>query len=483
MHFRRTPGANYGPQNREFMDKDEQTADVNEAVSVDDHSIVGNSSQFDDPISSFWHNLDQLGEASPRIAEEFQKALDEASNPTVNSQAAFDPTEPVPSNRLHGRGFDHGSVDKVREFTEGNSARSDLKQDQFLRSQSLQNQSPLGEPDWDDHLSVSAEVANEPLDFDRRSNLIGQHDFQSSFAAEQDDLPLHSFAEGEKRRGRSRLPIAWKTYRVPVFVAMACVAFLTAASYAAIEFSKPVTVAQAAVPLIKVSEVAERSRPEVAGGIKVPDQDKLVLNGLDAAPLEDKLVPAPELPTAVTASSANWAVSEGTLSIENLAADRVSFDGSRPIIIDETVVQEAPALLGLYNGGTKVYDPAAVDPVRLNEPVVQLVQLDTGTLSDAPAVPSTPQAPALLPNQVLGPFGIQTASFRKPESAKAEWKRMQRKHPELLGDMVLRVQRVEISSGVWFRLQAGPIPNKITAQDLCSQLLKRGEKYCIPVKK
>ncbi len=470
MHFNRTPGANYGPKDREFLERENQTATVQEADSIGDHSITDSvshdgsqsGSHFQDPIATFWQNLDQLGEASPRIAEEFQKALNEASNPTVNSRTSLDPGQPVPSNRYHGRGFDGASVSEpIAQMTD---------------------------PDWDDHLSVSAEEANKPLDFNGNSNLIGQHDLHSPFTTEQDDLPLHSFAEGEKRRSRSRLPIAWKTYRVPVFLATACVALLTGASYAAIEFSKPVSVAQNSIPLIKVSEIAERSRPDVAGGITVPDQDKLVLNGLAAAPLEDRLMPAPELPTAVTATTASWTIDNGSLSIEGLAAAPVNFDGDRPIIIDETVVQEAPETPRLFGEAANSYDPAAIrldGSVASNDPTVQLVQLDTGTQSDAPAVevPSTPQAPALLPNQVLSPYGVQTASFRKPESAKAEWKRLQRKHPDLLGDMVLRVQRAELSSGVWFRLQAGPIPNKITALDLCAQLLSRGEKYCIPVKK
>ena len=44
-------------------------------------------------------------------------------------------------------------------------------------------------------------------------------------------------------------------------------------------------------------------------------------------------------------------------------------------------------------------------------------------------------------------------------------------HGELLGDMNLLLDRADLGErGIFFRLQTGPFPNRVTAKDMCSQL-------------
>ena len=59
---------------------------------------------------------------------------------------------------------------------------------------------------------------------------------------------------------------------------------------------------------------------------------------------------------------------------------------------------------------------------------------------------------------------------------------MQKTHPDMLGDMKLTVQRADLKDkGVYFRIQAGPLPDRTTAEDVCSEL-KVAKQPCLVVK-
>ena len=70
-----------------------------------------------------------------------------------------------------------------------------------------------------------------------------------------------------------------------------------------------------------------------------------------------------------------------------------------------------------------------------------------------------------------GDYFVQIASLRSEGGARREWARMQRAHPNLLGDLELKVQSADLGErGVFFRIRTGPFPNKTTALDKCLQL-------------
>lgn len=82
-----------------------------------------------------------------------------------------------------------------------------------------------------------------------------------------------------------------------------------------------------------------------------------------------------------------------------------------------------------------------------------------------------------------GDYMLQLASVTSEAGAQQEWKRLQGLHAELLADMPLTVQVAEVSGkGTVYRLQTGPFPNRVTADDFCWQL--RAEKGdCLVVKR
>ncbi len=86
--------------------------------------------------------------------------------------------------------------------------------------------------------------------------------------------------------------------------------------------------------------------------------------------------------------------------------------------------------------------------------------------------------------QVLaaGGYFVQLASVKSDGGARNEWARLQRVHPDLLGDLELSVQSADLGErGIFFRIRTGPFPNRATAQDMCWQI-KAAKLDCLVVR-
>jgi cell division septation protein DedD len=82
--------------------------------------------------------------------------------------------------------------------------------------------------------------------------------------------------------------------------------------------------------------------------------------------------------------------------------------------------------------------------------------------------------------QVSG-YKVQLAAVQDASAAEREWRRLQGLHPELLGNLTLFTETVEIEGrGTFHRIQAGPLPSRETAADLCD-VLKGREQPCLVV--
>jgi len=68
-------------------------------------------------------------------------------------------------------------------------------------------------------------------------------------------------------------------------------------------------------------------------------------------------------------------------------------------------------------------------------------------------------------------YVVQIASVKSEARAKDEWANLQKRHGELLGDLNLMVQRFDAGDrGIFFRMQTGPFPSRMTAVDMCRQI-------------
>ena len=116
-------------------------------------------------------------------------------------------------------------------------------------------------------------------------------------------------------------------------------------------------------------------------------------------------------------------------------------------------------------------ETAALTPGSVRGSATTVVAIDP-----ASGQPTTPQAPSLTGAAVVAPFGIQLGALRSEQQADALWQRLTQKFPGLLGSLSHRVVSYDSGArGVFYRLQAGPMPTKSTAQDFCVQLKRQGQ--------
>ena len=72
-------------------------------------------------------------------------------------------------------------------------------------------------------------------------------------------------------------------------------------------------------------------------------------------------------------------------------------------------------------------------------------------------------------------FQVQLAAFRSPAGALQAADRLKEGHPELFEGLELRVVRANLGEklGVWYRIRAGPLPDKASANRLCVEIRQR----------
>lgn len=200
-------------------------------------------------------------------------------------------------------------------------------------------------------------------------------------------------------------------------------------------------------PVIKAAAGPDKVKPADEGGIQVPNQEATVLNPGAAKPTTEVLMPPPEEPVAPPPPPAPPAPATVT--------------STQPAVEPPPVViAPAPA-------------PAAAAAPPSPPPAVATT---TSVAATAPAVSGGATIAA-------GDFLIQLASLTSPEAAQKAWGKMQKAHPSLLGDMTVSIQEADITGkGKYYRVQAGPLPNRATADDMCAQL-KAAKQDCIVVKR
>ena len=78
-------------------------------------------------------------------------------------------------------------------------------------------------------------------------------------------------------------------------------------------------------------------------------------------------------------------------------------------------------------------------------------------------------------------FRIQTGALPTRRKAEGAWRLLVVKHKNVLGGLKLHVDRAVVRGVVYFRVQAGPFPDRATSAGICNALKKRGQ-GCIVVR-
>jgi hypothetical protein len=173
------------------------------------------------------------------------------------------------------------------------------------------------------------------------------------------------------------------------------------------------------VPLIKADPQPVKVKPDQPGGMKIPDQNDPIYARTAATPPVERLQPPPEKPAP------------------------------RPAPPPPQASAPPPA-------ASPPPSHAAAAPRALPAPP---------PLTHATAAKPPPAARAAVPTRVA------LGSLRTPDEARREWQRLKRQHANLLGKLTAVAVRSEVPhKGVWYRVEAGPLPSHDAAERLCRAL-------------
>ena len=209
------------------------------------------------------------------------------------------------------------------------------------------------------------------------------------------------------------------------------------------------------VPLVvQAPTTPTRVKPENAGGLVPPDQDKEVYNRISpgAVPTQpEKLLPGattPKLPP-----------------------------GGMP-------VPTAPKEPEANKTPTPIQNANAAAPAGTPTPAA------TTTPTPPPNAPTVTQAPSQTPPATsesgpsiasliegmsgsTGGWRIQLASAKSEDVAKSTWAKLQAAHGDVLANLRMQPTKVDLGDkGTWYRVQAGPLDEK-QAHSICGTLKSR----------
>jgi hypothetical protein len=194
------------------------------------------------------------------------------------------------------------------------------------------------------------------------------------------------------------------------------------------------------IPIIRADKSATRIKPDNPGGEAAPEEDEGVYAmGKQNTTTTEHLLPPPEEPMAKPTAQLSPPV-------EVPPPQTAAVQAPQPAPVPPAPAAVAPAP-----------KPVATTPKPTAAPA--------GTPSAAAPTPAGAASAA------SGPFRVQIAATKDDSSARTEWVRLQKEHPDLLGTLSLSVERADLGDrGIFFRLQAGPLGDHAAADKLCTQL-------------
>jgi SPOR domain len=219
--------------------------------------------------------------------------------------------------------------------------------------------------------------------------------------------------------------------------------------------------------VVQASPEPTRTKPENAGGLVPPNQDKEVYNRIQpgTVPVQpEKLLPGPTTPSL----PANGVLP--TPALPKTADASVSASGKAPTPLQNASTSPAPS------GGS---DTTAAPASQAAPPNSTSATTATPAVADKPAAaPSEGNGTSIasLIDNMSGPTGgwrVQIASVKSEDVAKSTWARLQNAHGDVLANLRMQPVRADLGEkGVWYRVQAGPLDEK-QAQNICGTLKTR----------
>ena len=288
------------------------------------------------------------------------------------------------------------------------------------------------------------------------------------------------------------------------------------------------------VPVITADATPEKVKPADEGGLQVQNQDVQVLDPSTQTQAET-VMPEPEQPITPPAATDAPTADQAPTVVENAAPENNAESNAAPTAEAPADVAPSPdvplaetPLPAMEENGTSETAPAAPAtqipqqtqsaeapaaepapattaetaptpaPAATPEPTPapeaaaqpepsQTAQPEQPAQAAQPEQPAAQEAPAqqaaVTPVAPTGNTRVQLAAGKSEASVQKEWAALQKAHPDLLGPLSLHIERVDKgASGIFYRLQAGPLADKNAAKELCAGLKQKGQD-CLVVAK
>lgn len=238
--------------------------------------------------------------------------------------------------------------------------------------------------------------------------------------------------------------------------------------------------------VVASNDEAFKHRPDIMGGMPVPDQDKLVYKRMRSDDVDIKvesLFPQAESPIEPVApedkaAAANKvaAVPDATKEAAGKSTKEGQVLGAEPLFVPAAAM-DADADLEVL----PVLTDAAIDLEAPIEPVASVTESMPAT-APVPVVAPSPKkaapkaASAAAPIKGGAVWYVQLASMPAKNSAHKAWASIMKAHAALLSGLPHDVVPVSIKGkGTFYRLRVGQFSTRESAKALCNKLKVRGQ--------
>jgi pyruvate/2-oxoglutarate dehydrogenase complex dihydrolipoamide acyltransferase (E2) component len=203
-----------------------------------------------------------------------------------------------------------------------------------------------------------------------------------------------------------------------------------------------------AIPLIRADAQPIKVKPAEPGGMHVPDRNMLIYGDGQGRPEVEHLLPPPEQPMALPVAPP---------------------PGPPATPAPQTAAASAPAAPAAAAAA-----PAAALEAGTGRPAQSTVASPANPRLARPQAQQAGPQPGRPQLEPAGGLRLQLGAVRSAGMARAEWDRLKRTNPDLLGHLTAVAVRADLGDrGVYYRIQTGPIADSAVAERLCGELRQR----------
>lgn len=218
------------------------------------------------------------------------------------------------------------------------------------------------------------------------------------------------------------------------------------------------------LPVIGPGDEPIKEAPKQPGGMQVPDQDKVILNGPTAQPKVEQILPPPPAPLPSPTPAAPPAV------VQTLPP-QLPAPPSPPVA---AAVPPPPVAPSTPSATASPPAPQAAPVTSPPPPPPPPPRPASVAATNSPAASTAPVSGEQVPTTLAGHgWFIQLGAVSSTAAAQSEWTRLKRAQADLLASLSANAVRVERGGGVIYRIEAGPLADGDAASHLCRSLQQR----------